>query len=467
MATPLCKSALGCATGLGGQRQILRRNIGWILGAAFFTLLAFAMGYGAYPLLHTGAPFAAPGLRAAESSGRNADGASDLADPAADGLAPFWEAWGLLDRNFYGEPPVAADRYRGAVSGMVAAYGDPYTVLVPPANNELDTDHMRGSFGGIGATIELSGTRFLLTPMEGYPAAIAGVLAGDELRSIDALTVTADLSIDEVVAALRGEVGTSVTLGLRRRAPAPAPEGGTAAPPTAPAADETEVFSTSAESMATVDLDVSDFVDLVVEVERAEIRTPSVVAQLLPESTVGHLQQSSFTERSADELKEAIERLLEQGADRFIWDLRGNPGGLLDAAIASTDLWLDRGAIVIEARSDGSSNVTNARRGDLGEELPLVVLVDGNSASASEIAAGALSDHARALLVGSPTFGKGSVQTLYELSDNSSLHVTTAQWLTPNRRPISGQGLLPDVVVDEGADALAVAKDAVLELPLP
>jgi carboxyl-terminal processing protease len=219
--------------------------------------------------------------------------------------------------------------------------------------------------------------------------------------------------------------------------------------------------------MATVDLDVSDFVDLVVEVERAEIRTPSVVAQLLPESTVGHLQQSSFTERSADELKEAIERLLEQGADRFIWDLRGNPGGLLDAAIASTDLWLDRGAIVIEARSDGSSNVTNARRGDLGEELPLVVLVDGNSASASEIAAGALSDHARALLVGSPTFGKGSVQTLYELSDNSSLHVTTAQWLTPNRRPISGQGLLPDVVVDEGADALAVAKDAVLELPLP
>jgi carboxyl-terminal processing protease len=324
---------------------------------------------------------------------------------------------------------------------------------------------MRGSFGGIGATIELSGTRYLLRPMEGYPAEIAGVLAGDELRSIDALTVTADLSIDEVVAALRGEVGTSVTLGLRRRAPAPA--GDTAAPPAAPADAETGATSQNAESMATVDLDVSDFVDLVVEVERAEIRTPSVVAQLLPESTVGHLQQSSFTERSADELKEAIERLLEQGADRFIWDLRGNPGGLLDAAIASTDLWLDRGAIVIEARSDGSSNVTNARRGDLGEELPLVVLVDGNSASASEIAAGALSDHARALLVGSPTFGKGSVQTLYELSDNSSLHVTTAQWLTPNRRPISGQGLLPDVVVDEGADALAVAKDAVLELPLP
>ncbi|MGL4649482.1 MAG: S41 family peptidase, partial [Caldilineaceae bacterium] len=288
---------------------------------------------------------------------------------------------------------------------------------------------------------ELSGTRFLLNPMADHPAAAAGVMRGDELRAVDALPITADLSTDEVVAALRGEVGTDVILALRR--------------------------IDTASPVAGSRLPLTRTRDLTVTVTRAEIRTPSVEANLLPDSTIGYLRQSSFTERTGAELEAALLALVADGADRFIWDLRGNPGGLLDAAIASTDLWLRQGAIVIEERADGSSTVINAHRGGAGESFPLVVLVDGSSASASEIAAGALQDHNRARLIGSRTFGKGSVQTLYELSDDSSLHVTTAQWLTPNRRQITGAGLAPDVALEADADALAAAREAVLALPLP
>lgn len=435
----------------------MKAHFGWIVGAAVVVLLAFGVGYGAYPLLHTGAPFASPAAQAAAAVG---------VDAQTEGLTPFWEAWGLLDTHYYGEAPPPEERFHGAVAGMVATFDDPYTMVLPPANNELDADHMRGSFGGIGATIELSGTRFLLNPLADHPAALAGVQRNDELRAIDGVTVTIEMGSDEVVAALRGEVGSDVTLALRRALTSTASAAGTAAG-TAAAKGTAEVTATVTLTVTPASADAPAWRDFTVTLTRAEIRTPSVVAALLPDSTVGHLQQTSFTERSAQELEAALQELVEAGADRFIWDLRGNPGGLLDAAIDTTDLWLRRGAIVIEERAEGAARVFNAHSGGGGERFPLVVLVDGNSASASEIAAGALQDAGRARLVGSRTYGKGSVQTLYELSDASSLHVTTAQWLTPNRRQISGGGLAPDIAVEADADALAAALDAVLAQPLP
>jgi carboxyl-terminal processing protease len=423
----------------------LREYWGWIAGAAILVLLAFGIGYGAYPLLHAGTPHGAPAAQAA------AAGQEAWQESGGDqGLTPFWEAWGLLDQHFYGDSPTNEERYRGAISGMVASFDDPYTVVLPPVNNELDSDHMRGSFGGIGASIELSAGRFLLNPLADHPAAAAGVLRGDELLAVDGAPISAEMSTDAVVAALRGEVGSEVTLDLRRVIT------GTTAQPTGTA---TSALTATAPATTTQDFSVT--------LQRTEIRTPSVEAHLLPESSIGYMRQSSFTERSADELLTALNQLIDDGADRFIWDLRANPGGLLDAAIASTDLWLSRGAIVIESQADGSNNVVSARRGDAGESFPLVVLVDGGSASASEIAAGALQDHGRARIVGSRTFGKGSVQTLYELSDDSSLHVTTAQWLTPNRRQITGAGLAPDIAVESNADALEAARAAVLEQPQP
>ncbi|MCB0050218.1 MAG: hypothetical protein KDE24_11830, partial [Caldilinea sp.] len=172
---------------------------------------------------------------------------------------------------------------------------------------------------------------------------------------------------------------------------------------------------------------------------------------------VGYIRHTLFSERSADEMRRAVEELQAAGAHRFVWDLRGNPGGLLNIAVELADMWLDEGIILTEAKADGTRKVFSATPGQVAGNVPLVVIVDGGSASASEIVAGALHDHGRAQLVGSKTYGKGSVQLIHELADRSSLHVTTAQWFTPDGTQISGQGLAPDIAVAEGDDPLPAA----------
>lgn len=393
---------------------MMRRQGLWIgIAVLIVVAIAFGAGYGVYPLLHNVAPAAA--------------GAAP-AEPGTRDLGLFWEAWSLLDGSFYGEPPSDEQRVRGAVRGMVESFADPYTVYVEPQPRELERDRLRGSFGGIGATIELTGTRYILHPLPEQPAARAGLLDGDELRSVDGITVTADMNSDAVIALVRGPVGTTVAIGIRRPAATPS--------------------------------------DQTVEVTRQEIQTPSLEWRLLDENPrtarIGYLRHTIFSERSAAEMEQAIAELVEAGADRFIWDLRGNPGGLVDAATATADLWLDGGVVLIEEHADGTRKVLTAQDGGPAVDYPLVVVADGASASASEIVAGALQDNGRARLVGERTFGKGSVQLIYELQDQSSLHVTNAQWFTPNRRQISGNGLAPDIAVEPGTDPLPAAIDAVL-----
>ena len=172
---------------------------------------------------------------------------------------------------------------------------------------------------------------------------------------------------------------------------------------------------------------------------------------------MGYLRQTLFSERSPEELRQALTELAAGGATRYIWDLRGNPGGLLTSAVEEVDLWLESGTILIEEKAGGMRKTFAATAGALVGDAPLVLLVDGGSASASEIVAGALRDNGRAQLVGEKTFGKGSVQLIHELADQSSLHVTNAQWLTPSGQQISGKGLTPDIVVAEGGDPLQAA----------
>ena len=172
---------------------------------------------------------------------------------------------------------------------------------------------------------------------------------------------------------------------------------------------------------------------------------------------VGYMRQTIFSERSPDEMRQAIEELRAAGAVRFVWDLRGNPGGLLNSAVAQADMWLDKGVIVVEEKAGGLRKTFEATAGELAANAPLVILVDHGTASASEIVAGALHDHGRAKMVGQQTYGKGSVQLIHELSDQSSLHVTTAQWYTPDGLQISGHGLAPDIPVADGDDPLAAA----------
>ena len=374
------------------------------LGALVLLSATFAAGYAVYPLLHgAGAP------------------APDAVDGAPLDLGLFWEAWRLLDGNFYGEQPDDQARVYGAVRGLAGAYGDPYTLFVEPQPRELERDQMRGSFGGIGATVEITGTRILLHPLPGQPAARAGVQDGDELLRIDGAVVSGEMTSDAVVALIRGPVGSTVALTLRR-------------------------------------VSGGDAKELEVGVERAEIQTPSMEWRILEGAPhVGYIRHAIFSERSPQEMAQAIAELTEAGANRFIWDLRGNPGGLVDSAIALADLWLDEGVVLIQESAGGASKTFTSADGGAGRDYPLVLVVDAGSASASEIVAGALQDRGRARIVGERTFGKGSVQSIYELADQSSLHVTSAQWFTPNRRKISGEGLAPDIAVEPGTDPLPAA----------
>ncbi len=370
--------------------------------------LAFGVGYVSYPLLHMTpqtamAPAIAPG------------GEGDM--------AVFWEAWRLLERDFYGNKPTATQRNYGAIRGMVESFDDPYTFFVEPQPRQLERDELAGKYGGIGANVEASADGYILHPVEGQPAARAGLREGDLLLMVNGQEISAQMSIEEVIALVRGPVGSRVTLAVRRMAAG---------------ADE----------------------EVTLHITRAEIYTPSIEWRIIGEPgdpPIGYIRHTLFTERSADEMRQAIEELSVQGVTGYILDLRGNPGGLVDTAVKIADLWLDDGVVYIERRADGSEAVQQAFPGMAAGDAPLAVIVDAGSASASEIVAGALQDHGRATLVGEQTYGKGSVQLIHELPDQSSLHVTNGQWLTPNRHPIDGYGLQPDVPVEPGIDPLPQA----------
>jgi carboxyl-terminal processing protease len=390
------------------------RNLPIYLGILSMVGLAFGVGYISYPLLHgatetTLAPVAEV-LPADAIPGQN--------------MGVYWDAWQILDRDFLGPRPEAAERTYGAIRGMVASFNDPYTYFVEPQPRELERDELAGRFGGIGANIELGADGYVLRPSPGLAAEEAGVLEGDLLLRVDDQAITAAMSMDEVATYVRGPIGSVVTL-LVQRTPL---QGGTSA-------------------------------EWAIPITRAEMQTPSVAWRLLDESTsgtVGYISHTLFTERSADEMTQALTELQAQGATRYILDMRGNRGGLVSTAVAIADMWLDEGVIYIEQKADGSETSQSATKGML-VNAPLVVIVDAGSASAAEIVAGALQDLGRATLVGEKTFGKGSVQLIHELPDQSSLHVTNAQWLTPNRHPITGNGLEPDVHVVAGNDPISQA----------
>ena len=372
-------------------------------------VLAFVAGYAAYPLLH------AMPLR------------PSLAGQAAQqqDMGEYWQVWNLLERDFYGAKPADAERTFGAIAGMVQSFGDPYTFFVEPEPRELERDKLAGKFGGIGAMLEQNDAGWVLHPLPDQPAAKAGVLDGDLLVAVDGVPITATMSSDAVITLVRGEPGSVVEVRVRR----------------AGAGRDAE--------------------EVVIAVTRAEIETPSMEWRMLDDSPqtadVGYIRHTIFSERSADEMRRAIEELRAAGAHRYVWDLRGNPGGLLNIAVELADLWLDEGIILTEEKADGSRKTFTATPGQIAGNVPLVIIVDGGSASASEIVAGALRDHGRAQLVGSKTYGKGSVQLIHELADRSSLHVTTAQWFTPDGTQISGQGLAPDIPIAEGEDPLPAA----------
>lgn len=330
-------------------------------------------------------------------------------------LGVFQEAWDLIVRDFYGALPSNQERVYGAVRGLLETLEDPYTVLVEPIPRQFEQDDLRGSYGGIGTTLSRNEEgQIVLTPFGDSPAAEAGVLEGDVLLAVDDVAITPEMDISQDIAArIRGEVGTEVTLTIKR-------------------GEETLVFTLT----------------------RQEIETPSVSWRMLEEApTLGYVQIKSFTDRTPAESKEALDELLSNGATALVLDLRNNGGGLLQSSIDVADHFLDGGVVLYERRRDEDERSYIANEGGNALELPLVVLVNHGTASASEIVAGAIQDRRRGILVGEPTFGKGSVQLIFDLSDGSSLHVTAARWYTPGRHLLDGVGLTPDLAIEDDPDS--------------
>jgi carboxyl-terminal processing protease len=334
---------------------------------------------------------------------------------SAAGTADFnvlWQVRSLLDRSFIGEAPAAEKQVYGAARGLVATYNDPYTVFVEPAPREVERDQLRGHFGGIGAYMGRNEAGELeLTVMRDRPAVRAGIEDGDILLAIDGTVVTTDMPVDEIVALVRGDVGTEVVLRIRR-----GPNG--------------EPFDVS--------------------VTRERIETPSVEWRLLnADQQTGYVRISIFGERTGEELRTGLAELAAQGVERLVLDLRGNGGGLVDAAVEITSQFLRDGNVLREIKRGGQERfypVKSVR--SPAHDWETLILVDAGTASASEIVAGALRDEQGALLIGEKTYGKGSVQEVHEFSDGSSLHVTVARWLTPERHEIDKNGLTPDITVN-------------------
>lgn len=333
-----------------------------------------------------------------------------------DQFAVFWEAWRVMEQDFFGELPSAQERTYGAIRELLVLLGDPYTVFVEPQPRELERDHMRGSFGGIGVDIWYDAeSRMALSPYPDSPAAEAGVLEGDILLALDGEQISPQTTIDDVRAHLHGEQGTQVTLTLMRL------DDGSPTP--------------------SFDLAIT----------RGEIRVPSVTWRALDQApAVGYIHVQGFTDRTDDEVIDAINGLKEKGATSLVLDLRNNYGGLISPAVDVASQFLPDGVVMFEEKRNADEKTYAVRSGGNALDIPMVVLVNGNTASAAEIVAGALQGHGRAPLIGERTFGKGSVQLIYDLSDGSSLHVTTAVWLTPDRNRIEGHGLTPDVITTQG-----------------
>lgn len=318
----------------------------------------------------------------------------------------YWEVWNKLQERYINKPVADADLFYKSLEGLVAAAGDPYTVFFRPEDAERFNQDLSGSFSGIGA--EMGMRKEIITivaPLADSPAERAGLKAGDLVLAIDG-EETYGWTIDEAVNKIRGEKGTTVKL----------------------------LVSNSDGSSAKE-----------VSIVRDTIIVKSVKWEM--KGNAAYIQISSFNEDTADLFDQAIKELLSKNPEVFVLDLRNNPGGFLETAVRVASEWIEEGVIVIEKFSDGTEDKYVSNGKHRLANFKTFVLVNGGSASASEIVAGALQDYGKALIIGEKTFGKGSVQDYEQLSDGSGLKITAAEWLTPKGRHIDKNGVTPDTKI--------------------
>ena len=340
------------------------------------------------------------------------DGLNATPDPSLN-LDDFWKAYNALNADYvitHASTTIPTNQAKifGLIQGLAASYGDPYTVFFPPAQAKAFNENIQGNFGGVGIEIDIkNGVLTVIAPLKGTPADVAGIKAGDQILGIDGKP-TDGIPIDQIVSTIRGPVGTSVDFIINR--------GGTR---------------------------------LDIKVVRQTIQVPESDDGLDKTSGVYHIALYEFTSNSAQLFDDAFERFKKSGSKDLIIDLRGNPGGYLDAAVDIASHFLPKGTTIVTEDSGGKqpSNVhTSLGYEDVPSGTKVAVLIDGGSASASEILAGALQDNHAAEIIGQQSFGKGSVQTLIDI-DGGSLKVTVARWITPAGHWIMGNGITPDIKV--------------------
>lgn len=329
-------------------------------------------------------------------------------------LAEFWRVWDTLDKKFSAASSSQEisdqDLINGAITGMVRAYGDPYTVYMPPSESEKFNEDISGNFGGVGMEVGMrKEVLTVIAPLPNTPAAKAGILTGDLIVKINGKT-TDGISVDEAVNLIRGKQGTSVDLSIYR-------EG---------------------------EMEFREF-----SIVRDTINIPTIAIAEQDDTTIIRLY--SFNAISARETRDALRTFAASKNKSLILDLRGNPGGYLQEAVAIASYFLPTGKVVVkEFFKEGREEIFRSTGNTLNYDFNpknLVVLVDNGSASASEILAGALKEHGIATIIGSDTYGKGSVQELINLPSQASLKVTVARWLTPNGNSISETGIKPDITI--------------------
>jgi carboxyl-terminal processing protease len=337
---------------------------------------------------------------------------------------PFWQAWEMVHEYYVDQPVNDEALMRGAINGMLEALGDPHTSYLDPEQFRESNEQLQGQeYEGIGAWVDISGEYLtIISPMPGSPAEEAGLRPGDKVVGVDGEDVTG-LDGETVRQRVIGPRGSKVTLTIQR--------------------EGQENFD--------------------VIVERANIVVPTVESKML-DGQIAYIRLYTFGDDTARDLRKAIDDLMKQDPKGMILDLRNNGGGYLETAIDVASEFIPGGVIMYEEYGDGTRETYEARRGGSATEIPLVVLINEGSASASEIVAGAIQDRGRGQLVGETSFGKGSVQTYNALvNDQGAVRVTIARWLTPNQRQINEIGLEPDVKVEITEEDLEAGVDPQLE----
>jgi len=352
------------------------------------------------------------------------------------------EAWNTILNDYVDKNKVDLDALSSsAIKAMLESIHDPYAAYFDAAEfKTIEQMNVEGTYGGIGAMVTIKNEQLtVIAPIAGTPAEKAGIKPGDKILTIDGNS-TQGMSLEEAVLKVQGDPGTNVTLQVLHQG------------------EETPVELV----IIREEINLPSVYPEIGNATTTPATTPAPTARPLPNG-IAIITITYFSERTGDEITSALKDVLARGAKGIVLDLRDNPGGILDSAVTVANQFLKDGIVLYELDSNDEKQMWDVKPGGLATDVPLAVLVNGNSASASEVVAGALQDYGRAPLIGNQTFGKGSINHFRQLSDGSAIYISIGRWYTPNGRQIEGNGLTPDIVIDRTEQDIQQGKDPQLD----